>query len=198
MDDGSALVRLNAAFAYWKLTDDANTSVLCISAMLDPNESLAPDAATALARMGALAVGVVERLEQLAGLDRHPAQFAAFVAVARIGPRDRTGLDLFTRLARSPDAQCRRVAVKAIGRLWPNVPAVVDRLREALRDNDSCVRFAAMLACLRNGMAGEVGIGNVRTAVADLAGLESPRLDAWAARMAGLPNIVSGKGKMGQ
>jgi HEAT repeat protein len=133
--DEDARVREEAVLAVGRLKDQRARGVL-LSALHDRSIWVRCRAARALAEHPA--VEVQAALEEAAAREEPPVRVSAIEGLGQLWPETR---DILCRLARDPDPEVRRAALRAVGSGGDDVP--LDLLASGLEDGNWSVRCAA-------------------------------------------------------
>lgn len=160
MTERNPMIQAHAAWAIWKITDDAETSVPTLVALLaSQDDDVVQLAAYTLGTMEARASSSVVPLRRLR--DNAPAgtRILAAEALVRIDPDDQHSLTVLTSALRQDDDQVRGLAAIALGAVSHNhSPGVVAALSAALEDRTPWVCSAAALSLGAFGDAGRPAV----------------------------------------
>ncbi|WP_145374554.1 HEAT repeat domain-containing protein [Symmachiella dynata] len=150
--DRDHLIRVQAALALWRITQQAEFSVPTLADAINFSTPRAKSfAAVALAEMGPAAREAIPALKIAARKNSGKIRVQAAEALWTVAEGNRDALETMALALRDDDPEVRWAAAYALGDIAPKNPMIVDALARRLRDVNDGVRVAAAFAL------GEIG-----------------------------------------
>jgi len=145
--DRDPFVRVHAARALWKITEDPRFALpTLVDALKFAPADARSVAVTSLGEMGTAAQEAVPAIRLALRKEQSPFRVQLASALWHMARNDRDAMETLTVSLRNPNAEMRWAAAQALAEIAPQNHAIISELTRRLQDVDDDVRVAAALA----------------------------------------------------